>query len=48
MIQGGDGRHSQEDEESLADAESTLKICKKEEEEKEGTKMAGSILCDSE
>ena len=50
MIPGGDGGHSQEDEGSLVDAESTSdtlayeggigkKICKKEEEEKESTKM---------
>ena len=51
---GGDGGHSQEDEGSLADAESTSdtlayeggigqKYVKKAEEEKEGTKMVGSI-----
>ena len=49
-IPGGDGGHSQEDEGSLADAESTSdtlayvkKICKKTETEKEGTKMVGSL-----
>ena len=51
-IPGGDGGHSQEDEGSLADAESTSdtlanevwsKICKKAEIEKEGTKMVGSL-----
>ena len=53
-IPGGDGGHSQEDEGSLADAESTSdtlayeggigqKYVKKTEKEKEGTKMVGSI-----
>ena len=51
-IPGGDGGHSQEDEGSLADAKSTsdtfrftllVKICKKAENENEGTKMGESI-----
>ena len=53
-IPGGDGGHSQEDEGSLADAESTSdtlayeggigqKYVKKTETEKEGTKMVGSL-----
>ena len=51
VIPGGDGGHSQENEGSSADTESTSdtlayewsKMCKKEEKEKESTKMVGWI-----